>query len=215
MKAFLRLLAVFLLLSLMLLISFLIWGEGFDAWLDGEAAADFFRARAAWAGPLGAGLLIADLVLPIPSTGILGGMGVALGWLPAALWGWAGLSLSGLTGYAIGRLGGTRLADRVVDPGVRARHQAQFNDWGSTAIVVTRLLPILPEVFSVLSGLVRMRFSRFVFATLLGSIPPALVYTWLGAQAREHPGPALWGLVGITAAAWLVFLTLHRRRSRG
>jgi uncharacterized membrane protein YdjX (TVP38/TMEM64 family) len=201
---------LFLLLSALILVSFFIWGSGFDALFSLDGSTRFFDSHARLAGPLGAGLLIADLVLPIPSTGVLGGMGAVLGAGPAFLWGWSGLVLSGSCGYAAARWGGTRWAAKLAPEEERERYKDLFNTWGSLAIVITRLLPVLPEVLSVLSGLYGMKFSRFFGATLVGSLAPALAYTWLGAQAREHPGPAIWGIVLLTALAWLAFLYLHR-----
>ncbi|MCC5844814.1 MAG: TVP38/TMEM64 family protein [Verrucomicrobia bacterium] len=204
------LILLFVLLSALIIISFSIWGSGFDALFSLEGSTRFFERYSHLAGPLGAGLLIADLVLPIPSTGVLGGMGAVMGVGPAFLWGWAGLVLSGTCGYGSTRWGGTRWASKLAPEEERQRYQHLFNTWGSLAIVITRLLPILPEVLSVLSGLYGMKFSRFFGATLVGSLAPALAYTWLGAQAREHPGPAIWGIVFLTTLAWLAFLYLRR-----
>lgn len=202
-------LVLFFVLSGMFLLSFSIWGDGFDHLFTLENSIRFFESHAHRTGPLGAGLLIADLILPIPSTGILGGMGAVLGFGPAFWWGWSGLVLSGSCGYALGRLGGFgRVMKRI--PGSEQLHAQQlFDTWGSFALVITRLLPILPEVLSILSGLYGMKFSRFFGATLLGSLAPALVYTWLGAQARQHPGIAIWSIVLLTALAWTVFLYLN------
>ncbi len=208
-----RLLTLFSGLSVLVLVTFLIWGEGYERLFSGEGARAFFDDRADWAGPIGAGLLIADLLLPVPSTGIIGGMGAVLGLLPAFFWSWLGLSLSGCAGYGLARLGGPRLAGRLASPEEQRRYREMFNSLGGLAIVITRLLPVLPEVLSVLAGLYRMRFSAFLAATLLGSIPPALVYSWLGARALESPGPALWGFVAVTALAWLAFLKVRKHHN--
>jgi uncharacterized membrane protein YdjX (TVP38/TMEM64 family) len=206
-----RLIALFVFISILILTGFMVWGSGFEEWLSLEGSTRFFESYAGFAGPLGAGLLIVDLVLPIPSTGVLGGMGAVLGFGPAFLWGWTGLVLSGSCGYGLGRLGGIRLTAKLVPPSEREQYQALFNSRGSFAIVVTRLLPIVPEVLSMLSGLYRMNFSRFLGATLLGAIAPAAAYTWLGAQAREHPGPAVWGIVLLTTLTWYLFLQVRNR----
>ena len=205
-----KLILLFVILCILILISFLIWGAGFEALFSLQGSQRFFEAHRDWAGPLGAGLLVADLILPIPSTGVLGGMGAVLGVRTAFLWGWSGLVLSGICGYAAARLGGTHWAEKLASEAERERYRSLFNHWGSLAIILTRLLPILPEVLSVLSGLYGMKFSRFIGATLLGSLAPAFAYAWLGAQAREHPGPAVWGIVLLTALAWLAFLRLQR-----
>ena len=210
-----KLVVIFVILCAVLLGGFFLWGQWWDTWLAPGAAREFFENHGPLAGGVGVGLLIVDLVLPIPSSAVIGGLGAALGVLPGFLWGWLGLVLSGLTGYGVARLGGKKWANRLASPEEQDRFQHLFDTWGGLALVSTRLLPILPEVLSVLAGLYRMHFSRFLLATLLGSIPPALVYAWLGATAVDHPGPAIWGLVAITVLAWLGFVwTKNRMEAR-
>ena len=209
-----KLFFIFFGLSTLILINFMIWGDGYERLFTMEGSAALLADSGDWAGWVGMGLLVVDLVLPIPSSGVIGGLGAALGFFPGFLWGWCGLMLSGFTGYGIARLGGQRWANRLATPEEQARFQHLFDTWGGLALVSTRLLPILPEVLSVLAGLYRMHFSRFFLATVLGTVPPALIYAWLGAQAREHPGPAVWGLVLVTVLAWMGFMAVKKRQER-
>ena len=209
-----KLLLLFVLLCTVILVNFLIWGESYEELFTMDGSARMLEGYGAWAGWAGVALLVVDLVLPIPSSGVIGGLGLVLGVVPGFFWGWLGLMLSGFIGYGVARLGGRRWANRLASPEEQARFQHLFDSWGGLALVSTRLLPILPEVLSVLAGLYRMHFSRFFLATVLGTIPPALIYAWLGAQAREHPGPAVWGLVGVTVLAWLGFVQVKKRQAR-
>ncbi|MCC5848890.1 MAG: TVP38/TMEM64 family protein [Verrucomicrobia bacterium] len=211
MSASKKIILLFFLLCTLILVNFLIFGENYEQLFSMERSGDFLREYGTLAGLVGAGLLVVDLVLPIPSSGVIGGLGAALGVGAGFFWGWFGLVLSAFTGYGIARLGGRKWADRLAAPEEQRRFQHMFDTWGGLALVSSRMLPILPEVLSVLAGLYRMHFSRFVVATLLGAIPPAFVYAWLGARAREHPGPALWALVGITVVAWFGFLAVKKR----
>src|SRR5215216_6523887 len=79
---------------------------------------------------LGVGLLIADVVLPVPSSIVM----VAHGALFGVLWGTV-LSLIGsvgaaVFGFAIGRRGGGIL-ERVVTPAERARASSILARWGT------------------------------------------------------------------------------------
>ncbi len=214
MKTVYKLLLLFFLLSIIILLNFLIFGERFQELFSLEGSREFMAGFGLWAGPVGVLLLVLDLVLPIPSSGVIGGIGASLGVGRGFLWGWLGLVSGGLIGYGAARLGGKRWADKLAEPEDQERYRAMFDSWGGLALVSTRLLPIVPEVLSVLAGLYRMHFSRFLVATLLGTVPPALIYAWLGARAREHPGPAIWGLVLVTALGWLLFLQVKKRQEK-
>jgi len=208
-----KLVAVFFGLCLLILLTFALFGDTFDALFSSAESRELLREHRAWAGPIGAGLLIADLLLPIPTTIIIGAMGAVMGTVAGAIWGWIGLTLAGLTGYGLARLGGQRWADRLAPPEEQKRTRHMFDTWGGLAVVLSRMLPILPEAISVLAGLYRMHASRFILAVSLGSIPPALAFAWIGGRAAEHPGPALWGLVALTGLAWIGFLGMQRRNT--
>src|ERR1041385_6930919 len=87
------------------------------------------------AASLGVGLLIADVVLPVPSSIVM----VAHGALFGVWWG-TGLSLIGsvgaaVFGFAIGRRGG-RALEWIVTPAERARASNVLERWGTLAIII-------------------------------------------------------------------------------
>jgi uncharacterized membrane protein YdjX (TVP38/TMEM64 family) len=209
-----KLLLLFFALCVIILVTFELFGETFDQWFSRQESRELFRAYGPWAGPIGAGLLISDLLLPIPTTIIIGAMGAVMGVTAAAFWGWIGLSLAGLAGYGIARLGGQKWADKLASPDEQIRTRSLFDSWGGLAVILSRMLPVLPEAISVLAGLYGMRFSRFFIAVTLGSIPPAFAFAWLGNQAKENPGPALWGMVAITAIAWIIYIRCAKRNAK-
>lgn len=206
MTAMKKLLLIFFGLTALILVTFALFGEHFEFLLSGQQGREFFADAEVWAGPLGAGLLISDLFLPIPTTVVIGAMGAVMGVAPAACWGWLGLTLAGLTGYGLARLGGKAWVDKLASPQEQIRYRQLFDRWGGLAVVLSRMLPILPEVLSVLAGLYGMKARNFVLAVTLGSLPPAVIFAWLGQQAKTHPGPALWALVGLTGLLWLVYV---------
>jgi uncharacterized membrane protein YdjX (TVP38/TMEM64 family) len=208
-----KLLLLFFGLTALILLTFALFGENVERVFSSSENREFLQTHQTWAGPLGAFFLTADLFLPIPTTVVIGALGAVLGVAPGFFWGWLGLCLAGFCGYGLARLGGKRWADRLCSPAEQEAFRNAFDTWGGLAVVLTRMLPILPEVFSVLAGLYGMRPGRFALAVVLGSIPPALAYAWIGAQAREHPGPAVWGLVALTALVWILFLAFARRKS--
>lgn len=208
-----KFLLLFFGLSLFILATFLLFGDAFSFLFDPDKANAYFREIRHLAGPAGAGFLISDLFLPVPTTVIIGAMGAVIGVARAAWWGWLGLTLAGMSGYGLARWGGKTWADTLVPPSEQQRYRDLFNHWGGLAVVLSRMLPILPEVLSVLAGLYGMSAKRFALAVSLGSIPPALVYAWIGSKAQAHPGPASWGLVVITALLWGLYVYIERKKS--
>lgn len=138
---------------------------------------DPWMARGGWiAALLGVGLLIADVLLPVPSSLVM----IAHGALFGVVWGTvlslAGSLGAGIFGFWLGRRGGP-LVDRLVPGEERRRADALLRAWGDLAIVVTRPVPILAETLAILAGTSSMTWTRMLVATLGGSLPAALIST--------------------------------------
>jgi uncharacterized membrane protein YdjX (TVP38/TMEM64 family) len=169
------------------------------------------------AAAIGVGLLIADVVLPVPSSLVM----VAHGALFGVLWGTT-LSLLGsvgaaVFGFAIGRRGG-RLMQRVVTPAERARASNVLARWGTLAIIVTRPVPLLAETVAIMAGASSMTWRSLVLASFAGSLPPALLYALTGAAVADLQNTALmFGVVLLVAGLfWLagVVLTQTHQHSK-
>lgn len=162
--------------------------------------------RGGWlAAALGVGLLVVDVLLPVPSSLVM----IAHGALFGVAWGTV-LSLTGsvgaaLFGFALGRRGGPLLA-RLVPEDERRRADALLQEWGDLAILITRPVPILAETLSILAGASPMGWGRMVLATLAGSLPAALLYSLTGATARNLDSvPLVFGLVlAVAGLFWMV-----------
>ncbi|MCX5671341.1 MAG: VTT domain-containing protein [Planctomycetota bacterium] len=214
MRLFLKVLAVTVVLAVLLLAGFALWGGAFERLFSQEASVRWFQESRPWAWAAAILLLVGDLLLPVPASGIMAALGNVYGVFLGTLIGAAGAVLSGMLGYAIARLGGKRLAGLLADEQELDRFRAFFDRWGGFAVIVSRLMPILPEVTSLLAGLARMRLSRFVLALVLGCVPAAALFAYLGNASREQPW---WGLalaVGIPLVIWPVFLRALGRKAK-
>ncbi len=207
-----RLTWIFGALCALVLLTFLLFGDIFDSLFSPQGSQTVFQDHLQWAGPLGAGLLISDLILPIPTTVIIGAMAAVLGIGPAVAWGWLGLSLAGITGYSLARLGGRRLADRLASPAEQKQNENFFNTWGGLAVILSRMLPILPEALSVTAGLSGMKAGPFCVSVILGSLPPAVAFAWIGASASEAPQGAIWSTVALMGACWLGYRKVAQQK---
>lgn len=163
------------------------------------------------AASVGVGLLIADVVLPVPSSLVM----VAHGALFGVWWGTM-LSLLGSIGaalfaFAIGRRGG-RLLERVVTPAERAHASSVLVRWGTLAIIVTRPVPLLAETVAIMAGTSSMTWRSLIVSSFAGSLPPALLYALTGAAVANLQNTALmFGVVMLVAGLfWLAGFVFHQ-----
>ncbi|HKG62370.1 MAG TPA: VTT domain-containing protein [Pyrinomonadaceae bacterium] len=164
---------------------------------------------------VGVGLLIADVVLPVPSSIVM----VAHGALFGVLWGTM-LSLLGSTGaavfgFVIGRRGGA-LLERVVTPAERARASSILGRWGTLAIIVTRPVPLLAETVAIMAGASSMNWRAMIVASLAGSLPPALLYALTGAAVANLQNTVLmFGIVLLIAGLfWVAGVVFSHKEAR-
>src|ERR1044072_4455634 len=163
------------------------------------------------AASIGVGLLIADVVLPVPSSIVM----VAHGALFGVWWGTV-LSLIGsvgaaVFGFGIGRRGG-RALEWIVTPAERARASGVLERWGTLAIIITRPVPVLAETVAIIAGTSAMSWRSVIVASVVGSFPPALLYALTGAAVADVQNTALmFGIVLLVAGLiWLAGMIFTR-----
>ena len=78
--------------------------------------------------------------------------------------------------------------------------------------MVSRPIPIVAEIVSILAGASPMRWGRMLVATLVGSVAAALLYGVTGATAVNLDNPLLTALVvlGVAGIFWLASRRLRR-----
>ncbi|MEM7384308.1 MAG: VTT domain-containing protein [Verrucomicrobiota bacterium] len=205
-----RFLTLFLLLSLLVVIPFVIWGEAVETFLSAEGTSVWLESFGSWAWAAGLAVLASDLFLPIPSTVVM----AALGYLYGPWWGGClsalGSVLSGLLGYGLCRGLGQRAARWIAGDEDLNRGRRLFARSGGWIVAISRWLPVFPEVISSLAGLTRMPFSRFLPALLCGGLPLGFTFAAIGAFGHDRPGfalilsallpPLLW--LGVSRLPW-------------
>lgn len=158
---------------------------------------------------VGAVLLLADVVLPVPSSLVMISLGASLGVPLAAVLSWSASTAAALVGFWLGR----RMSRRARPSPRLAR---ALDRWGLLLIVVTRPVPILAETTAITAGMVgTVGWRRTALGSLIGTLPPAVAYSAAGAWAMDAAGAVtlvLCGLFGV--AACLVELIVRLARSR-
>ncbi|HLH30264.1 MAG TPA: VTT domain-containing protein [Terriglobia bacterium] len=150
-------------------------------------------------------LLASDIFLPIPSTVVMVLGGVLFGTVTGAVLALVGSILGNWLGFELMYRYGAAMSGRFVSEDEVQRMQPVLDRFGSVAVIVSRPVPIMMETLSFLSGLARMPRSRFLLASLVGTIPICALYSYAGAAAMEMKSvmPALFALVCLPAAGWL------------
>lgn len=135
--------------------------------------------------------------IPIPSeiimtyAGFLAtGGGIAHVVLVAAI-GSIGTGLGSAIGYLIGSLGGKPLVDRYGKYiGVNADKMLWAERWfckyGESAVIYTRLLPVVRTIVNVPAGLLGMDFKKFLAYSMAGAFPWCLVLALFGYVVGEN-----------------------------
>jgi uncharacterized membrane protein YdjX (TVP38/TMEM64 family) len=150
-------------------------------------------------------LLAADLVLPVPSSLVMIMSGAAFGVVGGSALALVGSVGGEWLGFELVRRYGRRAASRLVSDDELAHLEAVFARHGVAAVFVTRALPILMETVSVVAGLSGMSRRSFLLASVAGTAPVVVAYTWAGAMSRHVSSllPAIVILVAVTGGAWL------------
>lgn len=200
-----RLVWISLGLAVVLALPFLAWGN--TGIFTPEGAVAWLRSFGQWAWLAGVGLLVADLILPVPGTAIMAALGLTYGPVVGGLVGASGSFLSGALAYGLCRAFGQRAARRLVGEADLAKGAALFARWGAWLVVLSRWLPLFPEVIACLAGLTRMSAAVFFLALACGSVPLGFVYAAIGHAGGEHPRLALLVSLGLPPLLWAV---IHR-----
>lgn len=203
------LLAMFLLMAFFLALFFIVEALGVPLLTD---PTPWMRRGSFLAALLGVSLLIADVFLPVPSSLVMVAHGALFGVAVGTLLSLTGSVGAALFGYAVGRRGGP-LLERVVTTAERKRADALLARWGTLAVIVTRPIPLLAETVAIMAGTSGIGWARMALASLVGSLPPALLYALTGAAVADFRSATLmFALVMLLAGLfWLVGRALESR----
>jgi len=208
-----RLYALIFVLIAGMLASMLIVGDALDARFGGAAGVERLKQYGAWAWLLAIALIVSDLVLPVPGTAVITGLGIIYGPFVGGLVGGVGSVLAGVVAYGGSRVLGARFAHWLVGDDDLRRLALFFERRGPWAIALSRWLPILPEALCCLAGISRMPFRVFVAALVCGGLPMSFLFAWLGRSFETQPLAAIVvsGLVPLLLWPPIQYLLRERR----
>lgn len=175
-------------LLLFIIVPFFIWGDWFEQMLDLEGARRWMESLGPWAWLGGIVLLVADLLLPIPSTVVMSALGLRYGWFIGGIVSTAGSVLAGAVAYALCAKFGHDAALWLAGRDGLAKGEKLFQgNKGGWIVAMSRWMPVLPEAVACLAGLARMPFRVFLAALVSGGVPLGFTFATIGALGVEHP----------------------------
>jgi len=178
-----------------------------------DASVSWLRQFGAWAWLPAIGLLMADLVLPLPATILMSAVGYIYGFAVGFFVSFTGSFASGSLGYSLCRNFGEKATLRILGARDFERGKSIFQNAGVWIVILSRWLPVFPEVVSCMAGLTRMDPMKFHLALLTGTVPLAMIYTYIGYSGVEQPTVALLLSAGLPPLIWLIASQLIRRLS--
>jgi uncharacterized membrane protein YdjX (TVP38/TMEM64 family) len=194
----------------LLLAPYAIWHEPLDAYFASDAYQEALTSAKPYAWLIGLALLAGDAFLPVPAMPVMAAMGTLYGTVLGSVLSVAGSILAGLVGWGIGRVVGRRALRGLANEAEIERLQQFFDSWGAAGIVLSRALPVVPEVMTVLAGSARMHLGRLVTALVLGAVPLGISMAWAGDWTRQSTALLL-VLTLVPAGLWCVYLVLVSR----
>lgn len=169
-----------------------------DFWADGGLLP--------WVAGVGVALLLADVLLPVPSSVVMIFLGSVLGLPAGAGLAWLATAGSAMLAFGLGRGMGRRArAPEALERRLRSH--------GILVIALTRPLPVLAETTAVAAGMTRtMTWRRMALGAVAGTLPPAILFAAAGASAQGSHGMLLIGLcVLLDVAVWYGERAYRRR----
>jgi uncharacterized membrane protein YdjX (TVP38/TMEM64 family) len=199
-----KLTTVFIWSSVLILLSFLIWGEGLE--ISFKNLLETFRnspQKYVWFSFL---ILTSDIILPVPSSITMFINGNVIGLWPGLFLSLASVLCSSVIGYFMGKGLGYGLKQNSNE-----KADLLLKRYGPYILILTRGIPILSESFCFVCGYNKMTFIKYMFYSFLGYLPVCAIYSYFGSISNDSE-LFLWTFGGAMLIA-LIFAIIGRLMS--
>ncbi len=152
-------------------------------------------------------LLASDVFLSVPTILIVTYAGHILGFKLGLAASTTGMLISGSIAYILCRISGNKMLSILIkDKKQIDEVNSIFHRLGFGMLIIARALPMLPEATCCLSGMMKFNVLKFIFYYLLGTLPYAIVLTYLGSiSSADNPYPAFIGIGIVYAILYLLW----------
>lgn len=174
--------------------------------MSAEQAVALIGSWGVWGVAGSIALMVAHSFLPFPAEVIAVANGMVYGPLWGAVITWVGAMLGGSAAFALTRLIGRPLVQRLLSHRQQERLETWSHERGGAALLLSRLIPVIAfNLINYTAALTEISWWTFLWATGLGILPFTILLAIVGDRMLTVP---LWAWLTIGAAATLAFLLL-------
>lgn len=124
-----------------------------------------------------------------------------------------GIFVASSTGYFLGRSLGPATVGKLLGQKTQQKVEEQVQRYGIWAVILARISPLISnDAISIVAGLAKMPFGRFMLATAAGIIPLTILVAYLGQDIDRLKTGLI--VVSVIGAAALLGYYLYDRRKR-
>jgi len=131
-------------------------------------------------------MIIQTIIAPIPSEALLifsGAIGIKI--IDIVIFGGLGTIIGAIIAFYIARFGGKPIIAKLIGDKWIGHVDGWVERNGTKAIFFTRLVPIIPfDLISYMSGITKLKFRNYLFATVIGAFPRCLMLAVIGFYAK-------------------------------
>lgn len=117
-------------------------------------------------------------------------------------------------GYAIGAYLGTPVVEKIIGRKTEEKIASFIDDYGFWTVIVTRVSPFLSnDAISLIAGMLRMGYWRFIAATMAGIFPLTVLIAYLGQDIDRLKSGLIWGSI-ISIVLFVAFVWWDKQRDK-
>lgn len=118
-------------------------------------------------------------------------------------------------GYWIGRLLGVNTIFKLIGSKKEKQIEAYVERYGYWAVIITRLAPMLSnDAISFVGGILKMKYWRFIGATLIGITPLAILIAYFGENNDRLKSGLIWTSV-VSLLIFVVYVIWDHKKHGG
>ena len=189
--------------------------EAFDVLTsDDEKRIDKWVGQFKLAGPL---VLILVMVVQmflfvVPNVFVMIVAIVSYGPFWGAVISFVGVFASSSVGYIIGKYLGPVTVDKLMSEKTRKKTSNFIKRYGVTAIAITRISSFSNDSLSIVAGLLKMNYRKYILATL-GGITPLIVLLAIYGQNGKILRSLIW-IAAVSLIILIVFIFMQERKRK-
>ena len=124
------------------------------------------------------------------------------------------VAIASTLGYFIGSYLGQTFINKLIGAKKEKKLTYYVNRYGVWTVVITRITPILSnDAISLVSGILRMSYWKFIAATISGITPLVILIAWFGESNERLKNGLIWTSL-ISLVILIVYIIIDRQKQR-